>query len=657
MPLPYSEALVLRVNELFYDLANGQYEDIHTEMIGGERQRWRKNITTYLRLEEPITLADLGSGAGLVAITIGDLLRAEDTFICADLSGGMLEVARANILAEPRRPRFEFRKIEGETPIRLPFEDASLDAVTMNSVLHHIKDTDGYMHEIERVLKPGGLFFVAHEPNRHFVRHPLLRLNYGITKLILLPRHTAMNVLKRTGLYGIAARTYYRFNLEKKGRAEALIGTINRTLRSEGLITEDLTLDELGGITDIRDSEGFEPEKLWPHSELLHLETYNHMLLVSIKHAGRNMVSRYEGFLRRRFPGKGATFFAVFRKLLLMLMISLPLLTGCSSLTLPEERAHISNLRQLTFGGENAEGYFSFDETRFVYQRTHPDGGDKCDQIYLYDLRTGYERRISTGYGRTTCSYFLPGDSLVLYASTHLGDSACPPPPDLSHGYTWALFPNYDIFVADTTGHIVRRLTNSPGYDAEATVSPLGDKIIFTSTRTGDIELFSMKLDGSDVRQLTNIPGYDGGAFYSWDGKKIVFRASRPTEKELEPYRKLLGQGLVRPSRMELQVMDADGGNLRQITNNGAANFGPFWHPDNKHIIFASNMDDPKGRNFDLYIIREDGTGLRRITWNESFDGFPMFTRDGRRLIFASNRNGAKPGDTNLFLCDFELGD
>ncbi len=463
-------------------------------------------------------------------------------------------------------------------------------------------------------------------------------------------------MIKKTGLYGLASRTYYRCNHEKRRVAENLIDTINATLQREGLITHDLSLDEIGAITDIRDSEGFEPENLWPRSELLHLETYNHMLLVSIKHAERKGVSRYEEFLRRRFPGKGATFFALFRKLAVLLLF-LPFLSACSSLTLPEERAHISNLRQLTFGGENAEGYFSFDETRFVYQRTHPDVGEKCDQIFLYDLRTGYQRRISTGYGRTTCSYFLPGDSLVLYASTHLGDSACPPPPDLSQGYTWALFPDYDIFVADTAGHIIRRLTNSPGYDAEATVSPLGDKIIFTSTRTGDIELFSMKLDGSDVRQLTNIPGYDGGAFYSWDGKKIVFRASRPTEKELDRYRTLLGQHLVRPSRMELQVMDADGGNIRQITNNGAANFGPFWHPDNKHIIFASNMDDPKGRNFDLYIIGEDGSGLKRITWNESFDGFPMFTHDGRHLIFASNRNGAKPGDTNLFICDFELGD
>lgn len=336
------------------------------------------------------------------------------------------------------------------------------------------------------------------------------------------------------------------------------------------------------------------------------------------------------------------------------------LLLSCSSgqdLVIEGEEPFLSNIRQLTFEGENAEGYFSFDETRFVYQRTHASAGEECDQIWTYDLKTGYQRRISSGKGRTTCSYYLPGDSLVLYATTEAGGADCPPPPDMSHGYTWAIYADYDIVLADTAGRTIRKLTDTPGYDAEATVSPAGDRIVFTSTRTGDIELFSMKLDGSDVRQLTDLPGYDGGAFYSWDGKSIVFRASRPTEKELEGYRSLLRQNLVRPSRMEIFVMDADGKNMRQITNNGAANFAPFWHPDGEHIIFSSNMSDPHGRDFDLYIIGKDGTGLRQVTRNTTFDGFPMFTRDGKRLIFASNRNAAKPGETNLFICDFSLPD
>ncbi len=324
------------------------------------------------------------------------------------------------------------------------------------------------------------------------------------------------------------------------------------------------------------------------------------------------------------------------------------------TLILAEERPWLANIRQLTFGGENAEGYFSFNERMFSFQRTHPEEGEACDQIYTYDLATGKQRRISNGQGRTTCSYFLPGDTLVLYASTHLADTACPPPPDFSKGYTWALYPGYDIFVADTAGKIVKQLTNAPGYDAEATVAATGDKIIFTSTRTGDIELFSMNLDGSNVRQLTNLPGYDGGAFYSWDGTKIVFRASRPEGEKLEEYKALLKEGLVRPSKMELVVMNADGSGMRQITNNGAANFAPFWHPDGQHIIFSSNMADPKGRNFDLYLIRQDGSDLKRVTTNGTFDGFPMFTRDGKRLIFASNRNAAKQGETNLFIADFQ---
>jgi TolB protein len=326
------------------------------------------------------------------------------------------------------------------------------------------------------------------------------------------------------------------------------------------------------------------------------------------------------------------------------------------ALVLPEEKPFFSNVRQLTFGGENAEGYFSFDETRFVFQRTLPELGDSCDQIYLYDLRRGgITRRISNGQGRTTCAYFLPGDSLVLYATTHRADAACPPLPDRSKGYVWPLYSTYDIVVADTAGRTVRWLTSEPGYDAEATVSPTGDRIVFTSTRTGDIELFSMKLDGSDVRQLTNVPGYDGGAFYSWDGRRIVFRASRHEGADLASFRSLLGEGLVRPSKMELYVMNADGSGMRQITSNGAANFAPFWHPDGVHIIFASNVGDPKGRNFDLYLIREDGSGMRRLTFEETFDGFPMFTRDGRSLIFASNRHGSQVGETNLFLADFTM--
>lgn len=347
------------------------------------------------------------------------------------------------------------------------------------------------------------------------------------------------------------------------------------------------------------------------------------------------------------------------RTSLLALLGSLLFLGSCSGtkdLRVEGERTYLSNLRQLTFGGENAEGYFSFDEETFVFQRTRPELGDSCDQIYVYDLATDrVRRRISNGEGRTTCAYYLPGDSLILYATTRFGSPSCPAPPDFSQGYVWALYPSYDIVVADTAGRFVRNLTDEPGYDAEATVSPKGDRIVFTSTRTGDLELFSMNLDGSDLRQLTDMPGYDGGAFYSWDGEQIVFRASRPEGKELEDYRRLLKEDMIRPGALEIYTMASDGSGVRQVTDNGAANFGPFWHPDGEHIIFSSNLGDPGGREFDLYLIRKDGSGLRQITYSGGFDGFPMFNRAGTKLLFASNRNNAREGETNLFIADFRL--
>lgn len=311
---------------------------------------------------------------------------------------------------------------------------------------------------------------------------------------------------------------------------------------------------------------------------------------------------------------------------------------------------HLKNIRQLTFGGENAEAYFSFDDTKLVFQSRQNSG--ECDQIYTMNIDGSDKKLISTGKGRTTCSYYLP-DGNILYASTHLASPDCPPPPDFSRGYVWPLYPGYDVFVATPDGQLKGQLISTKGYDAEATVSPIGDKIVFTSTRTGDIELFSCNLDGSGVKQLTNLPGYDGGAFYSLDGKQIVYRASRPEGEALKEYRDLLKEGLIRPSKLEIFVMDADGSNPRQVTNNGAANFAPFFHPDGKRIIFASNVNDPKHRNFDLYMINVDGSNMQQITTHGEFDGFPMFTRDGKKLVFCSNRNNAKEGETNVFIADW----
>lgn len=311
--------------------------------------------------------------------------------------------------------------------------------------------------------------------------------------------------------------------------------------------------------------------------------------------------------------------------------------------------AHLRNVRQLTSGGENAEGYFSFDGERLVYQASKEPGS--CDQIYTMDLETGESRMVSTGEGRTTCSYFYPGGDRILYSSTHHWMEACPAPPDFSRGYVWAIYPMYDIFVAGADGSQPRQLTDAFGYDAEATFSPAGDRIVFTSIRDGDLELYSMRPDGSDVTRLTHRTGYDGGAFYSPDGSRIVWRAHYPEgEEEIEDYRRLLADGLIRPTTLEVYVMNADGTEKRRITDNGAANFAPYWHPSGEKILFSSNLHDPTGRDFEIYMIGVDGTGLERVTFSPEFDGFPVFSPDGERLVFASNRNASEPGETNLFV-------
>lgn len=312
----------------------------------------------------------------------------------------------------------------------------------------------------------------------------------------------------------------------------------------------------------------------------------------------------------------------------------------------------LRNIRQLTQEGENAEAYFSFDGRRLIYQSTH--GAFKCDQIFILDLATGASRLASTGKGRTTCGYFFPEGRRILYASTHEASPECPPRPDYSRGYVWPLYAGYDLYVSRLDGSGLKPLTRTTGYDAEATVSPDGKRIVFTSVRDGDLELYSMKLDGKDVRRLTHEKGYDGGAFYSPDSQWIVYRAHHPGDPAaLARYQELLKEGLIEPRSLELFIMKADGSAKREITSNGAANFAPFFHPNGRQIIFSSNQADPRGRDFDLYLIDSDGKNQKRITFNDTFDGFPMFSPDGRKLVFASNRNAKKRGDTNIFIADW----
>lgn len=311
---------------------------------------------------------------------------------------------------------------------------------------------------------------------------------------------------------------------------------------------------------------------------------------------------------------------------------------------------HLRNVRQLTFGGENAEAYFSFDGRALVFQAT-PEGAE-CDQEFVMRADGSGRRRVSTGEGRVTCGYFLPDGSRLLYASTHETSKACPPRPDASQGYVWALH-DYQLYTVRLDGSDLRPLAHAPGsYNAEATVSRDG-WIVFTSTRDGDLELYKMREDGSGLTRLTHTPGYDGGAFFSADGTRIVFRASRPAGEAAAEYARLLERKLVRPGKLEIFVMNADGTGERQVTRLGAASFAPFFHPDGRRILFASNVGDPRGRNFDLYLVNDDGSGLERITTNDTFDGFPMFSPDGRQLVFASNRNARRPGETNVFIADW----
>lgn len=323
------------------------------------------------------------------------------------------------------------------------------------------------------------------------------------------------------------------------------------------------------------------------------------------------------------------------------------------------EEVHLQNVRQLTFGGDNAEAYFNSDGTKLVFQAANPEWEVPCDQIFVMDADKGVENkrpaRISTGLGRTTCSFFMPGDESIIYASTHHKNEECPETPRMINGkYVWAVYSDFDIFVSDMNGNIIKQLTDEPGYDAEATLSPDGSKIVFTSDRTGDLELYTMNTDGSNVKQITSGLGYDGGAFFSPDGQQLVFRASRPqTEEEKNTYKSLLKQGLVQPSEMEIFMCDIDGGNLRQITNLGGANWAPYFHPSGKSILFSSNHHSQGGRIFNIFSINIDGSELKQITFDNTFDAFPMFSKDGKKIVFSSNRNNGGTRDTNVFIADW----
>lgn len=320
---------------------------------------------------------------------------------------------------------------------------------------------------------------------------------------------------------------------------------------------------------------------------------------------------------------------------------------------------HLKNVRQLTFGGNNAEAYFSRDSKYVSFQSDFKEWGLACDQIFYLDVtkdtKTQKPNLISTGLGRTTCSFYMPNGKSILYASTHEeGGHACPMPPDMGKKYLWAVYETFDIYVADLKGKVKKRLTKTPGYDAEATVSPDGKSIVFTSTRKGDLDLYIMDINGKNVRQITTELGYDGGAFFSPDSKKLVFRASRfKNEEERTEYKENLKKNLVAPTNMEIFTVNVDGTDLKQITNLGKANWAPYFTPKGDKIIFASNHHSQRGYDFQLYLINTDGTNLQKITTESNFNAFPMFSYDGKKLIFSSNRDNGVTRDTNLFLADW----
>lgn len=311
-------------------------------------------------------------------------------------------------------------------------------------------------------------------------------------------------------------------------------------------------------------------------------------------------------------------------------------------------------LKQLTFGGQNAEAYWDISGSRLVWQSRQPQFPD--EQIFSMNADGSGKRLISTGLGRTTCSYFAPDMSGIFFSSTHAKDPGPQKPIDMSKGYVWMVNPNFSLWRSKLDGSGLEQVISKRGYVAETTIAPDGSYMTFTGSFEGDLDIYRSKLDGTGLKRLTDEYGYDGGPFVSWDGKKIVYRRSPDfaSRAEREQYKELLKQNLVRPSRMDLWIMNADGTGKRQVTREKGASFAPFLHPNGRQIIFCSNMHDPKGREFDLFVVNVDGSGLRQVTFSPDFDGFPMFSKDGKKLVWSSNRNGKVRGETNVFVADWK---
>ena len=316
------------------------------------------------------------------------------------------------------------------------------------------------------------------------------------------------------------------------------------------------------------------------------------------------------------------------------------------------EQAYLKNITQLTSEFVRAgEGYFSPDAKSIIFQAEDKESGNPFYQIYTMDLANKKSVRVSPGIGKTTCSYFSPDGKKILFASSHLdpkskeyyGEEYKLRDEEKKAGkrrtYKWDFDPAMEIFETNPDGSGMKRLTDSPGYDAEASYSPDGKSIVFCSNRSGaeNLELYIMDSDGKNVRKLTNAPGcYNGGPFFSPDGKRIIFRTDRKKKDTLQ-----------------IHVIDVDGKNDRTLAENLAwVQWCPFWYTDSKHILFAAADHSTMMRpNYDLYWMNVDSGKQQRITFAPGADILPVFTKDGKKMMWTSTRDGRSPAQ--LYIADF----
>ena len=313
------------------------------------------------------------------------------------------------------------------------------------------------------------------------------------------------------------------------------------------------------------------------------------------------------------------------------------------------ESKSLKNVRQVTFGFAQAgEGYFRPDGKAIIFQAVPntppsifhtPTDNETEYQIFSSDLTpNATPKMVSTGKGACTCGYFAPDGKSILFASSHLNPTpseAKGPAYSRTDRYKWKFPIGMDIFKADLDGKNLVQLTKTNGYDAEGSYSPDGKKIIFTSFRDGNAEIYIMDADGSNSRRITDKAGYDGGPFFSPDGKKIIYRSDRKDNDLLQVF-----------------INNLEGTDERALTNNEFVNWGPSFHPDSRHILYATSRHGHQ--NYELYLMDTETGKEERITYHDGFDGLPVFSPDGKKLMWTSSGRTADK-KSQLFIADFEM--